>query len=166
MVSSVSRRLWSVCTACLLLVVSACGVDPIQAGQTCDDEKQQVCRTSSIAMYCRDGHWFERDCWVECRYLGFEVGSCGLHSHYGADTCMCAPDEVWAYNEDTGIGAECEHEGNQSCFSAQTLRFCLDGTVRQIDCRDACGTGRSSFCGYDPVRGDDSCICCDGPTCP
>ena len=160
MLSSVSRRLSSVCLACLLLVVSACEVDPMQAGQACDNEQKQVCRTPTVAMYCRDGHWFERDCWVECRYLGYEVGSCGLHSHYGADSCFCAPDEDWAE------GAACEHEQNTSCFASQTLRVCLDGLVREVDCRAACAGSVSSFCGYDPTRGDDSCICCDTPTCP
>jgi len=166
LLSSVSRRVSSVYPACLLLVVSACQVDPIQAGQTCDHEREQVCRTSTVALYCRDGHWFERDCWVECKYLGYEVGSCSLHSYYGADSCFCAPDEVWAYNPETGIGAACEHEGNTSCFSDQTLRLCLDGFVREVDCRAACAGSVSSFCGYDPTRGDDSCICCESAICP
>ena len=160
MSSSVSRRSSSVCFACLLLVVSACEVDPVQVGETCDDEGDELCRTPTVALYCSHGHWFERDCWIECRFLGYEVGSCGLHSHYGDETCFCAPGDDW------DVGRACDHEGDQSCYSAQLLRVCLDGQVREVDCRAACAGHLSSFCGYDPARRDDSCICCDTASCP
>jgi hypothetical protein len=160
LLSCVSRRSFLVCCACLGLAVSACEVDPVQVGELCDDEGDNFCRTPTVALYCSNGHWFERDCWMECRFLGYEVGSCGLHSHYGDETCFCAPGEEWS------VGEACDHEGDQSCYSAQMLRVCLDGQVREIDCRAACAGRTSSFCGYDPERGDDSCICCDTPSCP
>jgi len=146
--------------------VASCDVDPVQPGEVCPDDGEQTCRTATVALYCSQGHWFERDCWVECRYMGFEVGSCGLNSQTGDETCFCAPDEVWAYYDEGGIGAACEHEGNQLCYGSQELRVCIDGHVRKVDCADACAGSVSSFCGFDPERGDDSCICCDGPTCP
>jgi hypothetical protein len=156
----VFRRLVSLSIACLPLAAASCDVDPVQPGEKCSDEGDQLCRTPTVALYCSQGHWFERDCWVECRYLGYEVGSCGLHSHYGDETCFCAPGERWA------VGAACTHEGDQSCYGVQSLRICLDGLVREIDCNTACAGHRSSFCGYDAARGDDSCICCDTATCP
>jgi hypothetical protein len=157
----VVRRCSALFAVCLALAGASCTVDPVQPGEACDHEGDEMCRSDSTALYCKDGHWFARDCWVECRYLGYEVGSCGLHSHYGDDTCFCAPGETWT------LGAACSHEGDQSCFDTQTLRVCLDGQVREVNCRDACGTAHaSSFCGYDSSRGDDSCICCDTAVCP
>lgn len=144
----------------------ACDFDAVQPGETCEDNGDEVCRTPTVALYCAHGHWFERDCWVECKYLGFEVGSCGINSQTGDDTCFCAPDEVWTYDEATGVGAACENEGNQLCYDTRTLRVCLDGQVRKVDCAAACAGHASSFCGYDSARSDDSCICCDTPTCP
>jgi hypothetical protein len=157
----VFRRWFPLYIFVLVLALCSCeAVDPVQPGETCERNGDTTCRTPTVALYCKQGHWFERDCWTECRYLGYEVGSCGLHSSYGGDTCFCAPHEEWT------VGAACGHEGNQSCYSEQELRVCADGQVREVNCRDACAGHTSSFCGYDAMRGDDSCICCDTADCP
>ncbi|MBN1770908.1 MAG: hypothetical protein JXB32_06605 [Deltaproteobacteria bacterium] len=160
MPSTISWRWLSVCVVGLFPAATACTVDPVQPGEECEDEGDQLCRTQQVALFCRDGHWQERDCWVECKYLGYEVGSCGLHSRYGDDTCLCAPDAQW------NVGEACTHEGDQECMSTRTLRICLAGIVSEIECANACAGSASSFCGYDPLLGDDSCLCCDTATCP
>jgi hypothetical protein len=140
----------------------SCGVDAVMVGDPCAPDGDQACRTTTVALYCRDGHWFERDCWVECRYLGYEVGSCGVHSGTGDDTCFCGPGEDWEREP----GEPCDHEGDQSCFGRQELRVCVDGRIDQVDCAVACAGRVSSACAYDPERGDESCVCCDAATCP
>jgi hypothetical protein len=140
--------------------LAACSVDTIRVGDPCDDDRDQMCDSPTSLLYCRSGHWFERDCWSECRYAGYEVGSCELHSRFADETCICAPGEVW------GLGAACAREGDAQCYGPQVLRICIDGAVREIDCVPACAGRGGAACAYDSAVGDDSCVCCDTADCP
>jgi hypothetical protein len=147
-----------------LLVVAAlptaCAVEPVQPGDPCEVAGDDMCRTSTVAMECIDGHWAERDCWVECARLDYEVGYCDLNSLTGENSCFCTPGARWA------VDGTCSHEGDQSCWRDDTLRVCVAGRVSEVDCSVACAGHASYACGYDPALGDDSCLCCDTPDCP
>ena len=146
--------------AALAAAVAGCTVDPIELGDRCSGGSGRICRTDDLSFYCAGEpgsyHWVETDCWYTCLSLGYEAGACGLHSRYGDGTCMCTPTAVMT------PGAACTHEGDQVCRvgDSPVLYVCLDGAVREVDCAAACAGGTAT-CGYDPMRGDDSCLCGD-----
>ncbi len=146
-------------TVALFAAGVGCVVDAVHAGDPCGAERDLFCRTRTVAFYCGQGHWLERDCWAECRRLGYEVGSCGVHSGSGDLSCMCGPVGRWTPDE------PCAHEGDQACWGDRTLRACIDGRVRVVDCGAVCG-GSPSVCTYDPERRDESCVCCETAPCP
>jgi hypothetical protein len=144
--------------------LSGCVVDSIEIGDRCSGGLGRMCRTDQVSFYCAGEpgsyHWAETDCWSTCLSLGYEAGACEQHSRYGDGTCMCTPPAGLT------LGDTCSHEGDQICLMGAdghptlTLDVCLDGTVREVDCTAACA-GRTAACGYDPIRGDDSCLCTD-----
>ena len=134
-----------------------CGVDTIEIGDPCTRPGAGFCRSDQLSFYCVDGHWFETDCWAACLETSYDAGYCGKHSRFGDGVCFCTPAHTLR------AGVACHHEGDQQCRYQTTddkmLLICADGAIREMDCAAACGGNPHAICSYDPVRGDDSCIC-------
>ncbi|MBN1770907.1 MAG: hypothetical protein JXB32_06600 [Deltaproteobacteria bacterium] len=86
--------------------------------------------------------------------------------------CIIEVDEEWCRGGTCyTVGATCDFYDDQDCFNRTQAWWCnpSDGRVYLNDCIQQCATYAPTMpyvcCGYDPLRGDDACLCCADSTC-